>query len=100
MLQRPCPAEADNRVDYKGLGYDGRRRGQDQNGEHGRQASIGRNAGVAFAGAVLHFDRAAYSLDHAAKLDQDAVAGALEHAAIVQGDGRINQIATQRAEPR
>jgi len=25
LLQRHCPAEADNRVDYKGLGYDGRR---------------------------------------------------------------------------
>ena len=47
----------------------------------------------------LHLDRAAYSLDHAAELDEDAVAGALE-APIVQGDGRINQFATQRAEPR
>ena len=47
------------------MGDDGRRRGQDQNGEHGRQASIGRNAGVAFAGAVLHFDRAAQPATHA-----------------------------------
>jgi hypothetical protein len=60
---------------------------------------IGRNARVAFAGAVFAPRCAAYSLDHAAELDEDAVAGALE-APIVQGDGRINPIATRRAEPR
>jgi hypothetical protein len=57
-----------------------------KNGERGRLASIGRNAGVAFVGAVLHLDRPAYNL-HAAELDEDAVAGALDHAPIVRGDG-------------
>ena len=85
MLQRPCPAEADNRVDYKGLGYDGRRHGQDQSGERGRLALIGRNADVAFAGAVLHLDRAAHGINYAAKLNDASVAGAFDHATVMHG---------------
>ena len=48
---------------------------------------LGRHAGVALDQAVLHFDRAAHSVDHAAELDDDAVAGALDDAAVMRGDG-------------
>ena len=40
------------------------------------------------------------SVDHAAELDEAAVAGALDHTTMVHGDGRINQIAGQRPESR
>ena len=58
MLQRPCPAEADNRVDYKGLGYDGRRHGQDQNGERGTFSEIASGHGVKIRVPVQFFDAA------------------------------------------
>ena len=50
--------------------------------------------------AVLHLDRAAHRVDHAAKLDQAAVAGALDDAPVMRGDGGIDQIAAQPPEPR
>ena len=49
---------------------------------------------------VLDLDRAAHGVDDAAKLDDRPVAGALDHAAVVDGDGRIDEIAAQRAQPR
>ena len=63
-------------------------------------AALRRQAGVAFDHAVLHFDRAAHGVDHAAELDEAAVAGSLDDAAVMQGDGRIDQVAAQRPEPR
>src|SRR5271157_1405386 len=63
-------------------------------------AALGRQAGVSLDEAVLHFDRAAHRVDHAAELDEAAVAGSLEDAPSVQGDGRIYQIAAKRAQPR
>ena len=63
-------------------------------------AALGRQAGVALDHAVLHFDGAAHGVDDAAELDEAAVAGALDHAAVVHGDGRIDQIAAQRPQPR
>ncbi len=50
--------------------------------------------------AVLHFDRAAHGVDHAAKLDEDAVAGPLDDAPVVRVDGGVDQIAAQPPEPR
>ena len=50
--------------------------------------------------AALHFDRAAHGVDHAAELDEAAVAGALDDAAVMRGDGGIDQIAAQPPEPR
>ena len=44
--------------------------------------------------------RAAHGVNHAAELHEDSVAGALYHAPVVHGDGRINQIAAERPEPR
>ena len=49
---------------------------------------------------VLHFDRAAHRVDDAAELDEHAVAGALDDAPVMHGDGRIDQIAAQGAQPR
>ena len=57
-------------------------------------------AGVALDEAGLQFDCAAHGVDHAAELDEAAVAGSLENAPVVHGDGRIDQIAAQRPEPR
>ena len=57
------------------------------------------HAGVALGHRVLHLDRAAHRVDHAAELDQRPVAGALDHAAVVHRDGRVDQVAAQGAQP-
>ena len=62
-------------------------------------ATFGRQARVAFDHGVLDFDGAAHGVDNAAELDERPVAGALNDAPIVHGDGGIDQIATQRAQP-
>jgi hypothetical protein len=49
---------------------------------------------------VLHFDGTAHSLNHTAKLNDSSVASALDHAAIVHGDHRVDQIAAERSQPR
>ncbi len=59
-----------------------------------------RDAGIALDHGVLNFDRAAHRVDDAAELDNAAVARALDDAATVDRDGRIDQIAAQRPEPR
>ena len=51
--------------------------------------------GVALDHAVLDLDRAAHRVDHAAKLDKDAVAGALDDAPAMRGNGGIDQVAAQ-----
>ena len=51
-------------------------------------AALRRQAGIAFDHAVLHLDRAAHGVDHAAELDEAAVAGALDDAPVMHGDGR------------
>src|ERR1700720_766346 len=63
-------------------------------------ASLGREAGVAFDHAVLHFDRATHGIDHATKLDQSAVARTFDDAAMMHGNGWVKQVAAQRPEPR
>ena len=60
-------------------------------------ALVGRDARVALDHGVLHFEGAAHRVDDAAKLDDAAVAGALDDAAMVHGDCGVNQIAAQRA---
>ena len=60
-------------------------------------AAILRHACVALDHGVLHFDGAAHRIDHAAKLDKRPIAGALEYTPVVYGDGRIDEIAAQRA---
>ena len=46
------------------------------------------HAGVALDHGVLHFDRATHGVDDAAELDERAVAGALDDAPVMRGDGR------------
>ena len=56
-------------------------------------AFFGRQARVALDHAVLYLDRAAHRVDHAAELDDRAVAGALDDAAVMHRDGGVDQIA-------
>ena len=70
----------------------------DADAEH--DAPVGGHAGVALDHGVLHFDRAAHRVDHAAELDDRAVAGALDHPAVMDGDGRVDEVAAQRSQPR
>jgi hypothetical protein len=53
-------------------------------------AALGRQASVALDHAVLHLDGAADGIDHAAELNDDPVAGPLDDAAVMYGDGRID----------
>jgi hypothetical protein len=53
-------------------------------------AAILRHTGVALDHAVLHLDRAAHSIDHAAELNEAAIAGALDDAPAMRGDRGIN----------
>ena len=50
--------------------------------------------------AFWSLDRASHGVDDAAELNEGAVAGALDDAPVVDGDGRINQIAAQGSEAR
>jgi hypothetical protein len=61
---------------------------------------MARQARVALDHAVLHLDGAAHGIDYAAELDEAPVAGALHCAAMMRGDGGIDQIAPQPAQPR
>ena len=61
-------------------------------------APLRRHAGVALDEAGLHFDRAAHRVDDAAELDDCAVAGALDDATVMGGDGRVDEIAAQPPE--
>ena len=63
-------------------------------------AALGRKAGVALDHAVLHLDGAAHGVDHAAELNDGSVAGALDHAPVMGGDCRVDQIAAERPQPR
>ena len=63
-------------------------------------ALVGRDPCIALDHGVLDFDRAAHGVDHAAELDDAAVAGALDDAAMMHGDGRVDQVAAERPEPR
>jgi hypothetical protein len=58
-------------------------------------APLRRHAGVALDEAVLHLDGATHGVDHAAELDDRPVAGALDDAAVMGGDGGIDEIAAQ-----
>jgi hypothetical protein len=48
----------------------------------------------------LDFDGAVHRVDHAAEFDNCAVSGALDDPTVMHGDGRIDQIASERPEPR
>ena len=55
---------------------------------------------VALDHAVLHLDGATHGVNYAAKLDDAPVAGALHHAPVMHGDGRVDEIAAERTQPR
>src|SRR5271166_3876773 len=63
-------------------------------------AALGRHTGIAFDEAILHLDGAAHGVDHAAELDEAAVAGALNDTPAMGGDRGIDQIATQPPQAR
>ena len=56
------------------------------------------DARVALDHGVLYFDRATHRVNDAAELDDAAVAGALDDAAVMHGDCGIDQVASQRAQ--
>src|SRR6185437_378274 len=62
--------------------------------------SLLRQPRVALDHAVLHFDRATHRVDHTTEFDDAAVAGALDDAAAVGGDRRVDEIAAKSSEPR
>ena len=63
-------------------------------------ALLMRQAGIALNHAALDFDGAAHGVDDATELDKRAVAGQLDGAAVMQGDGGIDEVAAQSPEPR
>jgi hypothetical protein len=63
-------------------------------------AAVFRHAGVALDHRALDFDGAADGVHHGAEFDQRAVARALDHATLVDRDGRIDEIAAQRPQAR
>ena len=63
-------------------------------------ALVGRDLGVALDHRPLDFNGAVHCVDDAAELDDAAVAGALDDPPMVYGDGRIDQVATERPQPR
>jgi hypothetical protein len=63
-------------------------------------AFVERDPRIALDHGVLHFECAAHRVDDVAKLDDAAIAGALDDAAMMHGDCGIDQIAAQRTQPR
>ena len=63
-------------------------------------ALVRRDPSVALDHRPLDFDGAAHRVDDAAELDDAAVAGALDDAPVMHGDGGIDQVAAQTPEPR
>jgi hypothetical protein len=57
--------------------------------------TLRRQACIALNHTVLHFDRAAHRVDHAAELDETSVAGAFHDAPMMGGDGRVDEVAAQ-----
>ena len=53
-------------------------------------ATLGRQAGIAVGHAVLNLDRAPHSINHAAELDQTAVACALDEPPMMRVDGGVD----------
>jgi hypothetical protein len=63
-------------------------------------ALVRRDLSVALDHRPLDFNGAVHCIDDAPELDNCAVAGALDHPAVVHGDGRIDQVASERPQPR
>ena len=63
-------------------------------------SSVLRHAGVALDEPVLDLDRAAHRVDHAAELDDRAVAGAFYDTAVMSCDGWIDEVAAEPPQAR
>ena len=63
-------------------------------------ALVGRDPSVALDHRPLDFNGAVHRVDDTPELDNCAIAGALDDAAVVHGDGRIDQVAAERPQPR
>ena len=63
-------------------------------------ALVRRDPSVALDHRPLDFNGEVHRVDDTAELDDAAVAGALDDPAVMHGDGRIDQIAAQRPQPR
>ena len=63
-------------------------------------ALVRRDLSVALDHRPLDFNGAVHCVDDAAELDNCAVAGALDDAPVVDRDGRIDQVASERPQPR
>jgi hypothetical protein len=63
-------------------------------------ALVGRDLSVALDHRLLDFNSAVHCVDDTPELDNCAIAGALDDAAMVHGDCGVNQIASERAQSR
>ena len=63
-------------------------------------ALVRRDLSVALDHRSLDFNGAVHRVDDAAELDDCAIAGALDDAPMVHGDGRVDQVAAERPQPR
>ena len=63
-------------------------------------ALVGRDLSVALDHRPLDFNGAVHRVDDTPELDNCAIAGALDDAPVVHGDGRVDQVAAQRPQPR
>ena len=63
-------------------------------------APLGRKPSIALDHAALHLDGAAHGVDYAAKFDKRAIACPLDDAAVMHGDGRVDQVASERPQSR
>jgi hypothetical protein len=59
-------------------------------------AALGRQASVALHHAVLHLDGATDGIDNTSELDEDAIPRALNDAAVMEGNSRVDEIAAER----
>ena len=63
-------------------------------------ALVRRDPSVALDHRPLDFNGAVHCVDDAAELDDAAVARALDDASMVDRDGRVDQVASERSQPR
>ena len=63
-------------------------------------ALVGRDPSVALDHRPLDFNGAIYGIDDTPELDNCAIAGALNDPAVMDGDGRIDQVASERPQTR
>jgi hypothetical protein len=63
-------------------------------------ALVLRDLGVALDHRSLDFDGAVHRVDDAAEFNDCAVAGTLDDAAMVHSNGRVDQVASERPQPR